>query len=813
MDTLLKDFRYAWRMLWKNPSITIVIVLSLGIGIGANTAIFSVVNALLLRPLPYPQPDRLVAIWLHSPGIGILRDWPSPGQYVDIQNENHSFDELAISHSTSVILTGFDKAERINVLRTSSSLLRMLSAKPQLGRVLLPEEDVPGKAPVALLSDALWRRRFSADPQILGKSITLDGKQITIAGVLAPEFRLDSEVMPSEDPMDKIDIFLPLPLGADAAQRRGDENYNLVARLKTGVSVAQAQADVSGIADRIRLKDKRDRTFGMTVIGLQEQIVGDVRRSLLVLMGSVALVLLIACANVANLLLTRATGRQKEMAIRLAVGADSARIVRQLLTESLLLSLIGGAVGLLIARLGLSVVRAMNPGNIPRLEDIGISGLVLAFTFGLSVLTGLLFGVVPAWRARGVDLNTALKAGGRSGGNDGSLRLARHRLHGLLVACELALSVMLLAGAGLLIRSFLHLENVPPGFSVDHVLTMNVDADGPKYRDEKATGQFYQDLLDRVARMPGTKVVGTVSALPLTGTVGWGGISAEGYNPPPGQELQVDSRVASANYFRAMEIALLKGRFFSDMDRSGTQQVAIIDENFAQRFWPQGNPVGKHLWFNPKKPFTITGVVKAVKQYGLDNDGKIAVYFPDTQRPNSMMYLVIRTSSDPSTIARPVIAEVHTLDPNVVVTEVTTMRELLYHSLARQRFATSMLFAFAAFALLLATVGVYGVLAYLVSQNRRELGIRIALGANSSHVIGLVVRYGMGLATIGMIVGVLGALLLTRVMTTLLFGVTPTDPLTFSVVILILGAAALAATIVPAWRAMDVDPMVALRQE
>ncbi len=813
MDTLTRDFLYAVRMLWKNPGLTMVIVISLAIGIGANSAIFSIVDALLLRPLPYPQPNRLVAIWLHSPGIGIFRDWPSPGQYIDIQNENHSFDEVAIAQSRTWTLTGFEKPERVDVLRTSSQLLGMLGAKAQLGRLLMADEDKPGKAPVALLSARLWQRRFGADPRIVGKSITLDGNQFTIAGVLVPEFRLDSELMPSEEPMDKIDVILPLPLGADAAQKRGDENYNLVARLKPGVSVSSAQADVNAIAGRIRIKDKRDRTFGMTVIGLQEQIVGDVRRALLVLLGSVSLVLLIACANVANLLLTRATGRQKEMAIRLAVGADSARIVRQLLTESLLLSLLGGAAGLLFAKLSLSVVRAMNPGNIPRLEDIGISAAVLAFTVGLSFITGLLFGIAPAWRARGIDLNTALKAGGRSGEQEGSLRLGRHRLRGLLVASEVALSVVLVAGAGLLIRSFLYLENVPPGFSVDHVLSMNVNASGPKYRDERRAIEFYQDLLTRVSHLPGVKTVGLTSALPLTGTVGWGGINVEGYNPPPGQELQVDIRTASVNYFRAMRIPLIDGRYFSADDRSGTQKVAIIDEKFARRFWPHDTPVGKHLWFNPKNPFTIAGVVNGVKQYGLNNDGKIAVYFPDTQSGNQQMYLVLRTTGDPASLARPVTSAILALDHDVVVSEIQTMQDLLYHSLARQRFATSMLFAFAAFALLLSTVGVYGVLAYLVGQNRREIGIRIALGANPSAVLGLVIRYGMSLAVIGMTVGFLGAILLTRVMATLLFGITPTDPLTFGAVLLILGTSALAATVIAARRATGVDPMVALRQE
>jgi predicted permease len=379
MPLWLQDFRYAFRMLRKNVVLTIVILASLAIGIGANSAIFSVVDALLLRPLPYPHADQLAAVWLHSPGIGILRDWPSPGQFIDIQNQNHSFEQMALAQSRTFTLTGRDQPERVDVLSTQSSLLTMLGAKALLGRTLLPEEDRPGKPPVAILSNGIWKRLFNSDPAIVGKSITLDGSAFTVAGVLPRSFILNAEVMPSEGPMDKVDIFLPLPLGADAAQRRGDENYNIVVRLKAGVSLQQAQADINLIASRIREKDKRDLTFGMDVVGLQEQVVGDIRRALLVLLGSVALVLLVACANVANLLLARAAGREKEVAIRAALGAGWQRLVRQLLTESILLGLIGGAAGLLVARLSLSIVRTMNPGNIPRLDDIGINGSVLAF--------------------------------------------------------------------------------------------------------------------------------------------------------------------------------------------------------------------------------------------------------------------------------------------------------------------------------------------------------------------------------------------------------------------------------------------------
>jgi predicted permease len=771
------------------------------------------VDAVLLRPLPYPEPARLANIWLHSPGIGIFRDWPSPGQYIDIQNENRSFEEMAIARITSFTLTGLGHPERVDGMHSSSTLFHMLGAKPLLGRLLLPEEDKPGKPAVAILSHRLWKRVFNSDSNIVGKSITLNGGQHTVAGVLRPEFRLNSEVMPAEGPMDKADVFLPLPFGADAAQRRGDENYNVMVRLKPGVSVRKAQADIDVIAARIREKDKRDRTFGMTVVGLEEQVVGDVRRALLVLLGSVALVLLIACANVANLLLTRAAGREKEVAIRTALGAGGLRIVRQLLTESLLLAVMGGVAGLAIAKWTLYMVRTINPGNIPRLEDIEINAAVLGFTFGISVLTGVLFGIVPAWRAMKVDLNTSLKSGGRSGQSDGGLRLGRNRLRGLLVASELAFSLMLLIGAGLLIRSFVSLQNISPGFATDHVLSMQVWASETKYQQQKAIIHFYQEIRERVRHLPGIKAEGLVDALPLSGSVEWGEINVEGYVPPPGQELQADRRFASTEYFRALDIPLLKGRFFSEHDTSDSQWVAIIDEKFARRFWPNENPIGKYVWFDPKKPIMIVGVVGVVKQYGLDNEGKIALYLPQLVHAENAMYLVARTSSDAAGLADAIIREIHAVDSDVVVYDVRTMQERLHSSLARQRFSTTMLGAFAAFALLLAAVGVYGVMSYLVSQSTHDIGVRIALGAQPGNIVGLVVRQGMELAAIGIVGGLIGALLLTRLMGSLLFGVTATDTVTFGAVVLILAAVAFSATVIPARRATRVDPMVALREE
>jgi predicted permease len=813
VETLRQDLRYALRMLGKNRMLALVIVLSLGIGIGANSAIFSVVDALLLRPLAYPHPDRLAAVWLHSPAIGILRDWPSPGEYLDVQRENHSFEELALAQSRIFVLTGREQPERVFGVRTQSGLLEMLGAKPLLGRLLLPEEDKPGRPDVAILTERAWRRLFNADSTILGKTIVLNGNPFIVAGVLQSSFMLDAEVMPSETPMDKMDIFAPLPLGADAEKNRRDENYNIVVRLKPGVTVQRAQADLDVIASGIREKDKRDASFGMHVVGLQEQVVGDVRRALLVLLGSVGLVLLIACANVANLLLTRAAAREKEVAIRTALGANWRRLARQLLTESVLLGLLGGAMGLLVAQLSLYVVRTMNPGNIPRLEDIAINGTVLVFTFGVALITGLLFGVAPGWRAIKVDLNTSLKAGGRSGQSDGGLHVRRHSLRGLLVVSELTISLMLLIGAGLLVRSFVHLQNVPPGFTANRVLTMEVAATGPKYREGKPVANLYREIEERIAHLPGVASEGTVSALPLSGEVGWGMIHVEGYTPPLGQELQTDIRVASTDYFRTMEIPLKNGRFFNEDDTADRPRVVIIDEKFAQRFWPNGDAVGKHLWFDPKKPFTIVGVVGVVKQYGLETDGKMAEYFPESQMPGDRMFLAVRTFTEGMGLSSAVVSQIHAVDPDVVVYGIRSMQERLYNALARQRFSSTMLGAFAVFALLLAAVGLYGVMSHLVTQGTHDIGVLVTLGARPRNIVGLVVRQGMVLAGIGILLGLVGAAALTRVMASLLFEVSTRDVATFAAVPALLAAVAFAATAIPAWRATRIDPMVALRYE
>jgi predicted permease len=818
MAMLLGNLRYAFRTLASHPGSTLIIIASLAIGIGANTAIFSVVNALLLKPLPYPDPERLAALWLRSPGINIPKDWPSPGQYIDILQENRSFEAVSISRGQAATLIRSDRPERVQVLRTSSNLFPMFGAKALHGRLFLPEEDVPGKAPTVVLSHGFWTRMFAADPGIVGKSITMNGlaargdtnNLYTVVGVLPPTFWMNNEVMQTVASLEQLDLFIPLPMGADAAKQRGNENFNLMARLKPGVTATQAQADIDLIAGRIRDKDKRDRTFTISVVPLRDQVVGDVRRAVLVLLGSVALVLLIACANVANLLLTRASGRQKEVAIRTALGASWRQVVGQLLTESMLLGLIGGVAGLLVAQASLVVVRTMNPGNIPRLEAIAIDPTVLAFTFGVSLLTGVLFGLAPAFRAAGVDLATTLKAGGRSGQGDGGFGSGRFRLRSLLVVSELALALMLLIGAGLLVRSFMRLQDVPSGFTPDRVISMRLGSGGRRFDTPQASNAFYRDVAERIANVPGVTASGSVTTLPFTSAVGWGSINVEGFQPQPGQELQVDLRGASPNYFRTMEIPVIKGRAFTLDDTSpDAQQVAIVDEPFARRFWPNGDVLGKTLWFDPNRRITIVGVVGMVKQSGLDIDGRIVVYRPFGSVGG---YQVARTaSSEPASVAAAVARAIQSADPAIPVFEVRTMTDRMYQSMARQRFSTLMLGAFAAFALLLAVIGVYGVLAHLVAQGRHEIGVRMALGAPRGRILAMVVRQGLELTAAGVVLGLLGALALTRVMASLLFGISATDVITFGLVPVLLIAVAFVACLIPARRATTVDPQIALR--
>jgi putative ABC transport system permease protein len=820
MGTLWQDVRYGVRMLTKRPGFTLVAVFTLALGIGANSAIFSIVNGLLLRPLPYSDAERLVIIWTHSPGANVAQDWPSPGQFMAVKSQNSVFEEIAIAQGTSVNMTGRAEPERIGVIRTSSNLFTLLGAKPLLGRTLLPQEDSPGQQPSVILSYGLWQRRFGADPAVLGQSVTLNGKPYQIVGVMPSDFLLNKEVMPTVGGVEQAEMLLPLPLSEKELSVQGDENYNLLARLKPGATVQQAQAQLNSAVRQLEQQFPDyyppSRAFSMSARPLLEQVVGDVRTALLILLGAVGCVLLIACANVANLLLAWATAREKEIAIRTAIGAARWRIVRQLLTESVLLAVLGGIVGLLIATWTLDGIRWLNPGNIPRLQNVRMDARVLVFTCTVVMLTGILFGLAPALRGSHVRLNETLKEGGRSLINSG-----HQRLRNLLVVAEIALSLVLLIGAGLLVRSFMRVQQVEPGFTTDNVLSLRLSIAGTSYAEEPRRSLFFPQLWERLGRLPGVESVGGVSAIPLSGGIGWGSVTIEGYDPSvTGQSvIQSDIRVASAGYFETMKIPLKGGRFFTNQDTKESMKVVVVDENMARKYWPGQDPVGRRLKFgsadddNDTPWLTVVGVAGNVKHYALDTESRVALYLPQLQSGGGGMYVVARTSTDPAGLASTITREIRAMDSNIAIYDVKTMDERLSESLARRRFAMFALGLFALVALLLAVIGIYGVISYSVAQRTREIGIRVALGAQTLDVLKLVIGQGMLLAAIGVSIGLVGAVAVTRVMSSLLFGVSTTDPVTFAAIALLLSAVAFAACYIPARRAAKVDPMEALRYE
>ncbi len=814
LEDLSRDLRYAMRSFVKSPGLTTLIVLSLALGIGANTAIFSLTSTLLLKPLPYPHPDRIAILWLRSPGIGIPQDWPSPGQYHDIVTQNHVFESTALAISERFTLTDRLKAIKVDGIRATSSLLPLLGARPLLGRIFLPEEDQAGKPATVVLTYGLWEREFAGDPGIIGHAITLDGHVYTVVGVLAASFRLNHEVIPTVDGIDKPEFFIPPDERANNPTNYDWESYNILARLKPGVTMRQAQSDIDVIAARHREQKHRDPSFNISVVPLTEQVVGNVRTAILVLLGAVALVLIIACTNVANLLLSRATMRRREIAIRTALGAGRTRVMRQLLTESVLLGLVGGTAGIAIAALSIYVARRMHPGNIPRLDELSMDFRVFAFTFFISIVTGIIFGLAPALRASRVELTASLKAGAR-GSLSGGLSLRHDKLRGTLVIVELAISLPLLIGAGLLVRSFMRLAHVPPGFNPDHVVSMRVGANGPKYKNQITRVQFYEQLADRVSHFSGITATGAVSSLPFTSAVGWGPMIIEGYVPPPNQpELQVDLRAATPTYFTAMDIPLIRGRLFASTDTDKTLRVAIIDQKMADHFWPRGDAIGNRLRQANDSPWiTIVGVVGVVKEYGLDTDTRMAVYYPYEQEGIGTMYVVARTTADPGFTIDSMARQVSSMDRDVPVYDIATMDQRMQDSMARQRFAMTMLASFAVFAMILAAVGVYGVMSFLVTQGTADIAIRIALGARRGAVLSLVFRRGMGLALVGILAGIIGAVGFTRMMNSMLFGVKPSDPLTFFLVPALLLLISFFACLFPARRAMRIDPMEALRAE
>ena len=817
---LIRDIRHGLRNLARTPGFALAAVVSLAIGIGANTAIFSVVNALLLRPIPYQNADRLVILWNRSPGLNITEDWFSTAQFFDIKDGHGGFDQIAMAIGALVNLTSDGEPERVGAVRVSSALLPMLGVGAAHGRLFTADDDAPGRPTAALLTHGMWVRRYGSSLDIVGRSITLNGQPVQVVGVLPASFSLPREVVPLLYGGEITEIFLSLPLNAAAPRTRDREDYNIIGRLKTGVSVGQAQAEMDTITARLR-RDHPDvypPNGGLTfsVVPLLEQAVGTIRLRLYVLLGAVGLVLLVACANVANLLLARALARQKEFALRAALGAGRGRVVRQLLAESTLLALAGGALGVVLAYWGLSGIRALGPRTIPRLAEIAIDGRVLAFTLVVSVGSGLLFGLVPALRISRLDLTTALKQAGQGGGRTTWGR--GHNTRRLLVIGELALSVLLLVGAGLLIRSFAKLQNVDPGFSPRGVLTFALQLSGRQYNGPQPVLATYRQIWERLDRLPGVRASGGASDLPLTDSPAWTPISIEGRTPPPGEKfINSDMRVVAGRYFDAMEIPLRQGRLFNDQDVAGQPGVAVIDERMAHEYWPNQNPVGKRLrrgGVDSNSPWlTVVGVVGRVKHESLDSDPRIAFYLPHGQAPTRALSLVVRASSDAAQLTGAVKQAIRDVDATLPMYSVRTMEAYLDRSLARHRFSMVLLGVFAAIALMLAAVGTYGVMAYVVGQGTREIGIRIALGASRGRVMGLVLGQGMLLAAAGIVVGLIGAFWLSQFMRTLLFEIGARDPLTFVVVPAVLLAVALVAGYVPARRATAVDPVVALRSE
>jgi predicted permease len=818
METIWQDLSYAARRLAKSPAFTFVAVLSLAIGIGANSAIFSVTNALLLRPLPYKDADRLVILWNRSPGLNIVQDWFSLGQYLDIKIENRVFQEVAATIGASFNLTGQAIPERIEGARVSSSLFPVLGVEAAIGRVFVSEDEEKGRQPIVILSHGFWQRRFGADQDVIGQTLILNDKSVTIVGVMPAGFSLNREMMPTVDAIQKADILLPLAVSDADRSNRGGEDYNIFARLKPGVTVAQAQSEMDSLAEQMKQQYPEsypsDGGLTLSVVPLLDQVVGDVRLALYVLLGAVGFVLLIACANVANLSLSRAAVRQKEIAIRAAVGASRLRILRQLLTESHLLAVMGGIAGLASAFLALKLLRVFAPQNIPRLSDVGVDWRVLAFTFLVSLLTGLIFGIVPALKASRVDLNEVLKEGGRSA--SGAAGVSQHRIRRLLIVGEVALSLILLIGAGLLVRSYQHVQNANPGFNTRDVVSLRLSVPAARYPNAAAVTDFYQRLGERVRALPGVEAAATTYLLPLSSNAyGWGPIAIDGYVPKIPQELIISNLgMVSPDYFRVLSIPLVKGRHFDERDKKGAQEVCIVDENLANRFWPDEDPIGKRVQRSNGTPWrTVVGVVRYEKEVTLEEEPPIRVYFPIDQNPAGTRYLIARADSDSAQLTASITEVIRDLDPELPVYDVYSMDQRLHDSLARRRFSAFLLGLFAVFALVLAAIGIYGVISYWVNQRTHEIGIRMALGAGQGKILHLVLKQALVMVSIGIGLGLAGAALLTRVISSLLFGIGATDGLTFLTISLLLGFIALMASYFPARRATKVDPIVALRYE
>ncbi|HWS87819.1 MAG TPA: ABC transporter permease [Pyrinomonadaceae bacterium] len=807
MKTLLQDLRYGLRVLWKAPGFTAVAVLALALGVGANTAIFSVVNGVLLRPLPFAEPERLVMVWMDNRVMGLREDLNSYPNYVAWRDEGRAFEHLAAFTSSSPTLTSErGEPERLQGASATANFFGALRVQPALGRLFTAEEEAEGQDGVVVIGHGLWRRRFGGQPDIVGQQITLNGRSRTVIGVMPQGFKFPSEA----------EVWVPLAPPASLREQRQSFWLSMVGRLKPGATVEGAQAELSAVAARLEKEfPDSNQGYGAYVVSLHEQVVGRVSTALWVLLGAVGFVLLIACANVANLLLARAAAREREIAIRRALGAGRARLIRQFLTESVLLALVGGALGLLLAVWGVDVLVALAPSDLPRLDQVGVDGRVLLFTVGISVGTGLLFGLAPALQAAQGDLNESLKEGGRGGGEGARGR----RVRNALVVAEVALALVLLAGAGLMIKSFLRLQEVDLGFNAEHVLSMRVQLSGTNYREGARAVAFYEQLVERIEATPGVQAAAAVGTVFLSSTPNSSWFSIEGRPAfPPNERVEVPIDPVTPNYFRAMGVPLLKGRAFDARDRQDAPAVTVVNETFARRFFPGEEAVGKRIKYGPPDSdgqwITIVGVVGDTRRTGFDAAVRPETYLPHAQAPARGMMLVVRSSAaDPSALANAVRGAVSSLDREVPVFQVRTLDELLSGMMAQRRLNMLLLAIFAGVALLLAAVGIFGVMNYAVSQRTHEIGLRVALGAQGRDILRMVVGQGMALVLAGLVLGLVCALALTRLMSSLLYGVSAADPVTYAGIALLLAAVALLACYLPARRAMKVDPMEALRYE
>ncbi|HUE02394.1 MAG TPA: ABC transporter permease [Bryobacteraceae bacterium] len=807
MQFFWQDLRYGFRALLRNPGFCAVAVLALALGIGPNTAIFTMVNAVLLQPLPVPDPGRVVMIWETQVKAGFDQFPVSAADFLDWQQEAHSFDQMSAAFTIpefGLNVSGAGDPERVPAALASKEFLPALGIKPIVGRNFAPDEDRPGGRPAVLISHALWQRRFHSDPAAVGRTLTVDGIARTVVGVVPHAL---GEIVAA-------DLWLPTAIDPNNPER-GNHNYGVVARLKPGVTVAQARAEMAVIAARLEKQyPATNAGTGMILFPMAEMFAGRIRPVLLILLGAVGVLLLIACANLANLLLARAATREKEIAIRGALGAGRLRLIRQLLTESLVLALAGGTLGLALAVWGVRVLRSIVPDMFPMLQHMQVDTPVLAFTFGISILTGLLFGLVPAWRASHTDLNTTLKeAAGRSESAGGS-----HRIRSLLLGGEVALAVLLSVSAGLLLRSFVLVTEVNPGVRTANILTMNVSLPVAEYDTPVKRANFYKDLIARLDTLPGVRSAGAVMFLPLRVSILSFRVAVSGFTiqgrPPlgPDQQQDADYRTATPGYFSTMGIALRQGRLFDGHDDTGAKPVVLVNEALVRRYFPHENPLGQHLVM--RKPLEIVGVVADAKLYGLDTPVEPAVYLPQAQAPgSSAMAIVVRTEGDPAALTAAVRREILRLDPEQPVSNVRTMQTVFSDSLTLRRVSMMLLMVFASLALTLASVGVYGLTAYAVSRRTHEIGLRVALGASQSHILRLVVGRELVTSLIGSAIGVGAALLLTRGLAGMLYGVTPRDPLVFAGVPLLLIAVSVLASYVPARRATRIDPLVALRYE